>query len=143
MFKFLPFCSYGFLQSGVINNYGKDAIEKFDIRASHPQLKAGQLSGGNQQKIILGRELSGEPNLIVAMQPTRGLDVGATKYVQQILLAHKQKGAAILYISTELEEIMAMSDRIAIIYEGKFVDILDAATATVEQVGLLMTSGAK
>lgn len=143
LFKFLPFCSYGFLQSGVINNYGKDAIEKFDIRASHPQLKAGQLSGGNQQKIILGRELSGEPNLIVAMQPTRGLDIGATKYVQQILLAHKQKGAAILYISTELEEIMAMSDRIAIIYEGKFVDILDAATATVEQVGLLMTSGAK
>ena len=143
LFKFFPFCSYGFLQSGVINNYGKDAIEKFDIRASHPQLKAGQLSGGNQQKIILGRELSGEPNLIVAMQPTRGLDIGATKYVQQILLAHKQKGAAILYISTELEEIMAMSDRIAIIYEGKFVDILDAATATVEQVGLLMTSGAK
>ncbi len=143
LFKFLPFCRYGFLQSKVINNQGKNAIEKFDIRASHPQLKASQLSGGNQQKIILARELSGEPKLIVAMQPTRGLDIGATEYVQQALLAQKQQGAAILYISTELEEIMAMSDRIAIIYEGQFVDILDAGTTTVEQVGLLMTSGAK
>ncbi|MDJ0557203.1 MAG: ABC transporter ATP-binding protein [Microcoleaceae cyanobacterium MO_207.B10] len=143
LFNFLPFCRYGFLQSKVINNQGKNAIEKFDIRASHPQLKASQLSGGNQQKIILARELSGEPKLIVAMQPTRGLDIGATEYVQQALLTQKQQGAAILYISTELEEIMAMSDRIAIIYEGKFVDILDAETATVEQVGLLMTSGAK
>ncbi|NES06145.1 MAG: ATP-binding cassette domain-containing protein, partial [Okeania sp. SIO2F4] len=143
LFKFLPFCRYGFLQSGIINNHGKNAIEKFDIRASHPQLKASQLSGGNQQKIILARELSGEPKLIVAMQPTRGLDIGATEYVQKALLAQKQQGAAILYISTELEEIMAMSDRIAIIYEGQFVDILDAGTATVEQVGLLMTSGAK
>ena len=143
LFQFLPFCRYGFLKLGVINNYGKNTIEKFDIRASHPQLKASQLSGGNQQKIILGRELSGEPNLIVAMQPTRGLDIGATEYVQKVLLAQKQKGAAILYISTELEEIMTMSDRIAIIYEGKFVDILDAATATIEKVGLLMTSGVK
>lgn len=143
LFKFLPFCRYGFLQSGVINNHGKNAIEKFDIRASYPQLKASQLSGGNQQKIILARELSGEPKLIVAMQPTRGLDVGATEYVQQALLAQKQRGAAILYISTELEEIMAMSDRIAIIYEGKFVDILDATSATVEQIGLLMASGKK
>ncbi|NES65222.1 MAG: ATP-binding cassette domain-containing protein, partial [Okeania sp. SIO2D1] len=143
LFKFLPFCRYGFLQSEVINNHGKNAIEKFDIRTSHPQLKVNQLSGGNQQKIILARELSGEPKLIVAMQPTRGLDIGATEYVQQALLAQKQQGAAILYISTELEEIMAMSDRIAIIYEGKFVDILDAATATVEEIGLLMTSGKK
>ncbi len=143
LFNFLPFCRYGFLQSKVINNCGKNAIEKFDIRASHSQLKASQLSGGNQQKIILARELSGEPKLIVAMQPTRGLDIGATEYVQKALLAQKQQGAAILYISTELEEIMAMSDRIAIIYEGQFVDILDAATATVEQVGLLMTSGSQ
>ncbi|MDY7002447.1 MAG: ABC transporter ATP-binding protein [Cyanobacteriota bacterium] len=143
LFGFLPFCRYGFLQSEVINNHGKNAIEKFDIRASHPQLKVDRLSGGNQQKIILARELSGKPTLIVAMQPTRGLDIGATEYVQQALLTQKQQGAAILYISTELEEVMAMSDRIAIIYEGKFVDILDAATATVEEIGLLMTSGKK
>ncbi|NEP88550.1 MAG: ABC transporter ATP-binding protein [Okeania sp. SIO2C2] len=143
LFRFLPFCRYGFLQSGVINNHGKNAIEKFDIRASHPQLKVNQLSGGNQQKIILARELSGKPTLIVAMQPTRGLDIGATEYVQKALLAQKQQGAGILYISTELEEVMAMSDHIAIIYEGKFIDILDAATATIEEVGLLMTSGKK
>ncbi len=142
-FKFLPFCRYGFLQSRMINNYGQNAIEKFDIRATHPQLKANQFSGGNQQKIIQARELSREPKLIVAMQPTRGLDIGATEYVQQTLLAQKKRGAAILYISTELEEVMAISDRIAIIYEGKFVDILDPAITTVEQIGLLMASGVK
>ena len=103
--------------------------------------QVSQLSGGNQQKVILARELSGEPSLIIAMQPTRGLDVGASEYVQQSLLSQRQRGAAILYISTELEEVMAMSDRIAVIYQGEFIDILDAATATREQVGLLMTGG--
>lgn len=140
-FKFLPFCRYWFLKYNIINNHANEAIKNFDIRAETPAIKVSQLSGGNQQKVVLARELSGNPDLIIAMQPTRGLDVGATEYVQQKLLAERERGAAILYISTELEEVMAMSDRIAIMYEGKFVDILDAATATVEQVGYLMTGG--
>lgn len=140
-FKFLPFCRHWFLQYGVINNNAASSMQNFDIRAATPSAKVSQLSGGNQQKVVLARELSGEPALIVAMQPTRGLDVGATEYVQQRLLAERERGAAILYISTELEEVMAMSDRIAVMYEGQFVDILDAATATVEQVGYLMTGG--
>lgn len=139
-FRFLPFCRVGFLQSNIIKNNATSAIKNFDIRTKSPQIKAAQLSGGNQQKIILARELSQEPQLIVAMQPTRGLDIGATEYVQQSLLAQKEQGAAILYISTELEEVLTMSDRIAVIYEGQFVEILDAETATLEQIGLLMSS---
>ena len=141
LFKYLPFCRNWFLQQNAISSNANTAIEKFDIRAEHGRVRVSQLSGGNQQKVILAREISGEPMLIVAMQPTRGLDVGATEYVQQSLLAERARGAAILYISTELEEVMAMSDRIAIMYEGQFVDILDATTATVEQVGYLMTGG--
>ncbi|MFB2919771.1 ABC transporter ATP-binding protein [Aerosakkonema funiforme] len=140
-FNLLPFCRRWLLKYAIINNYAVEAMQNFDIRAENPSIKVSQLSGGNQQKVVLARELSGNPALIVAMQPTRGLDVGATEYVQQCLLAERQKGAAILYISTELEEVMAMSDRIAVMYEGQFVDILDAATATVEQVGYLMTGG--
>ncbi|HEY9637008.1 MAG TPA: ABC transporter ATP-binding protein [Coleofasciculaceae cyanobacterium] len=141
VFKYLPFCRNWFLQKKAINDKATAAMQKFDIRAEHGGIRVSHLSGGNQQKVVLARELSGEPMLIVAMQPTRGLDVGATQYVQQCLLAERERGAAILYISTELEEVMAMSDRIAVIYEGQFVDILDAASATVEQVGLLMTGG--
>jgi simple sugar transport system ATP-binding protein len=141
VFKSLPFCRNWLLQNKAINHNANAATETFDIRAEHGSVRVSQLSGGNQQKVVLARELSGEPMLIVAMQPTRGLDVGATEYVQQCLLAERERGAAILYISTELEEVMAMSDRIAIMYEGQFVDILDATTATVEQIGYLMTGG--
>jgi len=140
-FKRLPFCHRWLLQNSEINTNAERAIEGFDIRATSGQLRVSQLSGGNQQKVVLARELAGEPGLIIAMQPTRGLDVGATEYVQKALLAERERGAAILYISTELEEIMSMSDRIAVIYEGQLVDVLDASTATTEQVGLLMTGG--
>ncbi len=141
VFKYLPFCRSWFLQDEIINSNADAAIRKFDIRAENNSIRVNQLSGGNQQKVVLARELSGEPMLIVAMQPTRGLDVGATEFVQQCLLAERERGAAILYISTELEEVMAMSDRIAVMYEGQFLDILDANTATVEQVGYLMAGG--
>jgi simple sugar transport system ATP-binding protein len=140
-FKSLPFCRGWFLRREAIRQNANTAIEQFDIRVEHGGVRVSQLSGGNQQKVVLAREISGEPRLIVAMQPTRGLDVGATEYVQQSLLAERARGAAILYISTELEEVLAMSDRVAVIYEGQFVDILEAATATKERVGYLMTGG--
>ena len=140
-FYLLPFCRRWLLQYGIINQYAAESIQNFDIRAENPYIKVSQLSGGNQQKVILARELSGNPDIIIAMQPTRGLDVGATEYVQQKLLAERERGAAILYISTELEEVMAMSDRIAIMYEGQFVDILDSTTATKEQIGYLIAGG--
>ncbi|MEH2378962.1 MAG: ABC transporter ATP-binding protein [Nostoc sp.] len=142
-FKNLPFCRNFLLQPLVIKNYAKVVMEEFDIRATAEDIKVSQLSGGNQQKVVLARELAGEPNLIIAMQPTRGLDVGATAAVHSQLLAQRDRGAAILYISTELEEVMAMSDRIAVILLGEFVAILDAQTATIEEIGLLMAGGTR
>ncbi|ESA33779.1 heme abc transporter atp-binding protein [Leptolyngbya sp. Heron Island J] len=137
-FTRLPFCRGWLLQREKINTNAHQAIQAFDIRTPTSQLPVGQLSGGNQQKVILARELAGDPALIIAMQPTRGLDIGATAEVQQSLLAQRTRGAAILYISTELEEVMAMSDRLGVIYRGQLVDMLDASTATLEQVGLRM-----
>ncbi len=142
-FKKLPFCRRFLLQSTAINHNAKSAMEEFDIRGAGIDVKVSHLSGGNQQKVVLARELAGEPQLIVAMQPTRGLDLGATQAVQQRLLAQRERGAAILYISTELEEVMAISDRIAVMYRGEFVDILDAQRATIEEIGLLMGGGRK
>ncbi|MEJ1935006.1 ABC transporter ATP-binding protein, partial [Nostoc sp. NIES-2111] len=140
-FKNSPFCRNLLLQPATIKNHAQVAMTQFDIRATGEDIKVSQLSGGNQQKVVLARELAGEPDLIVAMQPTRGLDVGAISAVHSRLLAERDRGAAILYISTELEEVMAMSDRIAVIYRGEFVAILDAQTATVEEIGLLMAGG--
>ena len=137
-FQRLPFCRHWLLQRSAIATYANSAIQSFDIRATSGKLQVNQLSGGNQQKVVLARELSGEPALIIAMQPTRGLDVGATEYVQTALLAERSRGAAILYISTELEEVMAMSDRIAVLYEGQILAVLEAATATSAELGLLM-----
>jgi general nucleoside transport system ATP-binding protein len=140
-FKNLPFCRNFLLQPLFIKNHAQVVMEEFDIRATGEDIKVSQLSGGNQQKVVLARELAGEPNLIIAMQPIRGLDVGATAAVHSQLLAQRDRGAAILYISTELESVMAMSDRIAVIYKGEFVAILDAQTATIEEIGLLMGRG--
>lgn len=140
-FKQIPFCRHFFLKPQVIKNRAASAIEEFDIRSTGTDIKVNQLSGGNQQKVVLARELAGNPVLIVAMQPTRGLDVGATETVQQRLLEERERGAAIVYISTELEEIMGISDRVAVMYRGEFVGLLDAQTATVEEVGLLMGGG--
>jgi simple sugar transport system ATP-binding protein len=142
-FKKLPFSRNFLLQREAIKNNAKSAMQEFDIRATGEDVQVSHLSGGNQQKVVLARELAGEPDLIVAMQPTRGLDVGATAAVHSQLLAERDRSAAILYISTELEEVMAMSDRIAVIYRGKFLAILDAQTATVEEIGLLMAGGRK
>ncbi|MEH1856544.1 MAG: ABC transporter ATP-binding protein [Nostoc sp.] len=140
-FKYLPFCRHFLLQQEAIANHAQAAMQEFDIRANGIDIKVSQLSGGNQQKVVLARELAQTPALIIAMQPTRGLDVGATIAVQSRILTERDRGAAILYISTELEEVMAMSDRIAVIYRGEFVAILDAATAKVEDIGLLMAGG--
>lgn len=137
----LPFCRQFLLQKNAIKNHAQTAMQAFDIRATGENIKVSQLSGGNQQKVVLARELAGEPALIIAMQPTRGLDVGATEAVHRRLLTERDRGAAILYISTELEAVMAMSDRLAVIYRGEFVAILDAQTATLQEIGLLMAQG--
>jgi simple sugar transport system ATP-binding protein len=115
--------------------------EEYTILAPSVETPTRNLSGGNVQRVILARELSSQPTLLIAMQPTRGLDVGAIEGVQRLLLEQREEGAAILLVSEELEEIFSLSDRIAVIYEGEIV--ADGVEADAEKVGLLMTGGSK
>lgn len=127
----------GVLNRSQIQENAIDLIETYQIKAK-PNDHIRTLSGGNMQKVLLARTLSRSPEVIIISQPTRGLDVGATEYIRSILLDQRKKGAAILLISEDLEEIMALSDRIAVIYEGKIMDVLHASEASIERLGLLM-----
>jgi simple sugar transport system ATP-binding protein len=118
--------------------HARRLVQAFDVRTRSVHTTVAQLSGGNQQKIVVGRELDANPALLVAMQPTRGLDVGATEYIHHLLLAQRANGGAILLISTELEEVMGLSDRIAVIYEGRIVGELPGGRANVQKIGLMM-----
>jgi simple sugar transport system ATP-binding protein len=137
-FRRVPFSIRGLLQGGAIKKHAKQLVSRFDVRTPSIEVQAKTLSGGNQQKIVLARELSEEPDLIVASQPTRGLDVGATEFVENRLLEQRSRGAAILYISTELEEIFNLSDRIAVIHRGEIMGIVRPNEVTPEQLGLMM-----
>jgi simple sugar transport system ATP-binding protein len=113
-------------------------VKEFDVRTPSIDVPAATLSGGNQQKVIVGREFSRPINLLIAAQPTRGLDVGSIEYIHQRIIEKRDEGTAVLLVSTELDEIRALSDRIAVMFEGKIVDILPAKRVTKEQLGLLM-----
>lgn len=115
-----------------------ELVDEFDIATPSIDTPSRLLSGGNLQKLILAREISGAPEMLVAMQPTRGLDVGATEAVHRILLAQRDEGAAVLMISEDLDEIMALADRIAVIYEGQIMGELSAEHADLEEIGLMM-----
>ena len=117
-------------------------MERFDIRARGPHALVRQLSGGNVQKVVLARELSSEPRVVIAASPTRGLDVGATEYVRGVLVGAAERGAAIMLISEDLDEIVELSDRIAVLYEGRVVGIVDASRCTYEELGLMMAGAA-
>jgi ABC-type uncharacterized transport system ATPase subunit len=133
-----PLSRRTFLNFPVIGQLARKLIADYDIRPPQPAVLAQQMSGGNQQKLILARELNRDPDLIVAVQPTRGLDVGATEYIYKELLRHRERGAAILLISTELEEVFTLSDRIAVMFEGDVLGVRDAETAGIEDIGLMM-----
>lgn len=124
-----------------IKEHCEKIIEEFDVKTSGVRIEAGHLSGGNQQKLVIGRELEWKPELIIAMHPDRGLDIGAAKYIQNRLIKERDRGAAILMVSAELDEIMELSDRILVMSEGHIAGILDTSDATKEQVGVLMTGG--
>jgi ABC-type uncharacterized transport system ATPase subunit len=133
-----PFSRNGFLILRIIADWADKLINRFQVKTPSRDTLAKSLSGGNTQKVVLARELSREPRVLVAAQPTRGVDIGATEYVHAQLLAQRQQGTAILLISEDLDEIMALSDRIAVIFEGRIMGIVDAEEATPEQLGLLM-----
>ncbi len=121
-----------------IRNFAKESIEEFDIATPSPKQVSKKLSGGNLQKLILAREFSRETKFLIASQPTRGLDVGSTEYVRRKILEQKRKGAGVLLISEDLDEVLNLSDRIAVIFKGELMDIIDANDANIEQLGLLM-----
>ncbi|WP_275124826.1 ATP-binding cassette domain-containing protein [Aggregatilinea lenta] len=121
-----------------IRQHAVDLIERFDIRTPSPETDGGNLSGGNQQKLIVAREFSRRPRLLIAAQPTRGIDVGSIEFIHQQIIEQRDAGAAVLLVSAELDEIMALSDRIAVMYKGQIIDTVPAEQATREQLGLLM-----
>lgn len=133
-----PFSRSGFLNLRDISTHADDLIQKFHVKTPSRDTLAKNLSGGNIQKVVLAREISRNPRVIIAAQPTRGLDIGATEYVREQLLEQRRKGAAIMLISEDLDEILALSDRIAVIYEGQIMDIVPRENATPEKLGLLM-----
>ena len=137
------FQDHGFIKFGAIREYTDGLIEKFDIRSGQgPVTKARSMSGGNQQKAIVARELDRNMPLVVAVQPTRGLDVGAIEYIHSQLVKQRDEGKAVLLVSLELEEVMNLSDRILVMYEGEIVGELDPKTTTTSELGLYM-AGAK
>jgi simple sugar transport system ATP-binding protein len=134
-----PYSKNGLLNNEAINKKAKELIEEFDVRSGQGiYTRTGAMSGGNQQKAIIAREVDRSPALLIAGQPTRGLDVGAIEFIHKKLVEERDKGRAILLISLELDEVMNISDRIAVIYEGRIVGVVDAKEATERQLGLMM-----
>ncbi len=129
---------WGLLNFAAIRKQTQQLIAQHDVRVHRVDTPVGMLSGGNQQKLLMGRELNTQPMLLIAEQPCKGLDIGAIAAVQNAIMAQRAAGAAILYISTELEQILQVADHIAVIYRGRIMGILSQAEATREQIGLLM-----
>lgn len=134
-----PISKYGVINPAEIADFSHNLIGKYDIRCNSTRQKVSTLSGGNQQKLVVARELSRSPVFIIAMQPCRGLDVGATEFIYKMLIEQRNHGKSILLISTELDEILDLSDRISVIYEGKIVKTMHRDEATRESLGLLMS----
>jgi len=137
------FQSRGFLKYNEITNYANKLIERFDIRSGQgPDTITRSMSGGNQQKAIVAREIDRDPKLLIAVQPTRGLDVGAIEYIHSQLMAERSKGRGILLVSLELDEVLSVSDRVLVIYEGRIVAELNPQEVSYQEIGLYM-SGSK
>ena len=136
-----PYLKSGIFQKNIIRENAVKAIEKYRIKTSGTSTGDTQvklMSGGNQQKIVLAREITEHSKLIIASQPTRGLDIGATQFVRQVLMEQRNEGKSVILISADLEEIMQLSDRVAVMFGGKIVGILKKEEAELEKIGLLM-----
>jgi general nucleoside transport system ATP-binding protein len=131
------------LDNVAIDGRVRRIIKDFDVRPANPELPARSLSGGNQQKLIIGREFDLQPKLLLVAQPTRGVDIGAIEFIHRKLVALRDAGCAILLVSAELEEVTALADRLLVIHEGRIAGEVDPKVATTEEIGLLMTGGHK
>ena len=137
-FDHAPFAKGWIRNHGEVDSNGATLVKEFDIRTPTPNLPAGSLSGGNKQKVVVARELSQNLDVVVAAQPTRGVDVGSIEFIHNQLIAARDRGTAVLLVSAELDEILSLSDRIAVIYGGKIVATLDAKSADRNQIGRMM-----
>ncbi len=129
---------YGMLDEPRIREWTESIIKNFTVEAPGSDFPAKSLSGGNQQKLIVGRELSKEPSVVIASQPTRGLDVAATEYIRKILIRMRNKGKAVLLVSADLDEVLSLSDRVAVMYEGEFMGLVHPSEINRERIGLMM-----
>ena len=126
------------MDSDAITKSCRDLMERFDVRPPNPKLAAKNFSGGNQQKIVLAREIERNPDLLLIGQPTRGVDIGAIEFIHEQIVALRDQGKAILLVSVELEEILALSDRVAVMFDGQVMGIRDASQTDEKELGLLM-----
>ncbi len=133
--------STGLMNNSFIEKRTAEIIENFDVRPGNPRLPAKSLSGGNQQKLIIGREFGLNPKLLLVSQPTRGVDIGAIEFIHRKLIEMRDAGSAVLLVSAELEEVTALADRLLVINEGKIVGEVDPKVTSVEEIGLMMTAG--
>jgi general nucleoside transport system ATP-binding protein len=141
-YRLEPVSRWGWLRPGLMIERAKKLLKEFDVRGGGPQTRASALSGGNQQKVVVAREVSRDPRVLIAAQPTRGLDVGAIEFVHRRLVEERDEGRAILLVSLELEEILSLSDRVLVIYEGRIVGEYPP-TVTQEELGFAMIGGVR
>jgi simple sugar transport system ATP-binding protein len=133
-----PYVSRGFVDWSAVREHADDVVREYDVQPPSPETEAASLSGGNQQKFVVGREIEHDPDVMVASHPTRGVDIGSIEFIHDRLLDLRDAGLAIVFVSSKLEEVQKLSDRIAVMYEGEIVDTVDPADTTEEELGLLM-----
>ncbi len=138
-----PICGVALLNQSLIDNRAEKLVKEYDVRPPNIALPAKALSGGNQQKLIVARELDLSPNLILISQPTRGVDIGAIEFIHKKIIEYRDNGAAVLLVSAELEEVLSLSDRVIVMYDGRVVGEVNPKTVSEEEIGLMMTGGKK
>jgi general nucleoside transport system ATP-binding protein len=138
-----PFAHHFVRNDAAIERWAEECVREYDIRTPSVHVPAGTLSGGNQQKAVVAREFSGELKALILDQPTRGLDVGSVEAIHRQVIAKRDAGTAVLLVSAELDEVLELSDRIAVMYRGEVVAVVDGRTADRERVGLLMATGGR
>ena len=138
-----PFSKGPFLNWRYIKTVTEDIVKQFNVKTPDIEEAGGKLSGGNQQKMVLGRELTRDPDFVIAAHPVRGLDIGATEYVHECLVAERDKGNAVMLVSTELDEVLTLADRIAVMYEGQVMGILNKEEYDITTIGMMMAGSHK
>lgn len=133
-----PYASHGFLKGRVIYNAVKEMIQKYSIKANGPETRVGNMSGGNQQKVVASREMERPHDLLIACHPTHGLDIGAIEFLHRKILAERDAGKAVLLVSTEMDELLTLSDRILVFFKGEIMGEAPATPEAVQQIGLMM-----